>query len=29
MRRLREVQARLLARYLQGEIDEYPHHLVR
>jgi CRISPR-associated exonuclease Cas4/CRISPR-associated protein Cas1 len=29
MRRLLEVQARLLARYLQGEIDEYPHYLVR
>jgi CRISPR-associated exonuclease Cas4/CRISPR-associated protein Cas1 len=29
MRRLIEVQARLLARYLSGEIDEYPHYLVR
>lgn len=29
MRRLLEVQARLLARYLSGEIDEYPHYLVR
>jgi CRISPR-associated exonuclease Cas4/CRISPR-associated protein Cas1 len=29
MRRLLEVQARLLARYLCGEIDEYPHDLVR
>src|SRR5262245_47017473 len=29
MRRLLEVQARLLARYLAGEIDEYPHYLVR
>jgi CRISPR-associated exonuclease Cas4/CRISPR-associated protein Cas1 len=29
MRRLIEVQARLLARYLEGEIDEYPHYLVR
>jgi CRISPR-associated endonuclease Cas1 len=29
MRRLLEVQARLLARYLTGEIDEYPHYLVR
>lgn len=29
MRRLLEVQARLLARHLQGEIDEYPHYLVR
>jgi CRISP-associated protein Cas1 len=29
MRRLIEVQARLLARYLAGEIDEYPHYLVR
>jgi CRISPR-associated exonuclease Cas4/CRISPR-associated protein Cas1 len=29
MRRLLEVQARLLARYLDGEIDEYPHYLVR
>jgi CRISPR-associated exonuclease Cas4/CRISPR-associated protein Cas1 len=29
MRRLLEVQARLLARYLQGEIEEYPHYLVR
>jgi CRISPR-associated endonuclease Cas1/CRISPR-associated protein Cas4 len=29
MRRLLEVQARLLARYLGGEIDEYPHYLVR
>jgi CRISPR-associated protein Cas1 len=29
MRRLLEVQARLLARYLSGEIDEYPHYLIR
>jgi CRISPR-associated exonuclease Cas4/CRISPR-associated protein Cas1 len=29
MRRLLEVQARLLARHLDGEIDEYPHYLVR
>ncbi|MBX9825155.1 MAG: CRISPR-associated endonuclease Cas1 [Xanthobacteraceae bacterium] len=29
MRRLLEVQARLLARFLSGEIDEYPHYLVR
>jgi CRISPR-associated endonuclease Cas1/CRISPR-associated protein Cas4 len=29
MRRLLEVQSRLLARYLSGEIDEYPHYLVR
>jgi CRISPR-associated exonuclease Cas4/CRISPR-associated protein Cas1 len=29
MRRLLEVQARLLARHLAGEIDEYPHYLVR
>jgi CRISPR-associated endonuclease Cas1 len=29
MRRLLEVQARLLARHLSGEIDEYPHYLVR
>jgi CRISPR-associated endonuclease Cas1/CRISPR-associated protein Cas4 len=29
MRRLLEVQARLLARYLDGEIDDYPHYLVR
>lgn len=29
MRRLLEVQARLLARYLSGEIDDYPHYLVR
>jgi CRISPR-associated exonuclease Cas4/CRISPR-associated protein Cas1 len=29
MRRLLEVQARLLARYLGGEIDDYPHYLVR
>lgn len=29
MRRLLEVQARLLARYLQGEIEDYPHYLVR
>ncbi|HVV94957.1 MAG TPA: CRISPR-associated endonuclease Cas1 [Hyphomicrobiales bacterium] len=28
-RRMLEVQARLLARYLGGEIDEYPHYLVR
>jgi CRISPR-associated endonuclease Cas1/CRISPR-associated protein Cas4 len=29
MRRLLEVQARLLARYLGGEIDDYPHYLIR
>ena len=29
MRRLLQVQARLLARHLAGEIDEYPHYLVR
>ncbi len=29
MRRLLEVQARLLARHLGGEIDDYPHYLVR
>ncbi len=29
MRRLIEVQARLLARFLQGEIAEYPHYLPR
>jgi CRISPR-associated endonuclease Cas1 len=29
MRRLLEVQVRLLARHLDGEIDEYPHYLVR
>jgi CRISPR-associated endonuclease Cas1 len=29
MRRLLEVQARLLARYLDGEISDYPHYLVR
>ena len=29
MRRLIEVQARLLARHLQGEIREYPHYLPR
>jgi CRISPR-associated exonuclease Cas4/CRISPR-associated protein Cas1 len=29
MRRLLEVQARLLARYLCGEIEEYPHYLIR
>jgi CRISPR-associated endonuclease Cas1/CRISPR-associated protein Cas4 len=29
MRRLLEVQARLLARHLAGEIDQYPHYLVR
>lgn len=29
MRRLLEVQARLLARYLGGEIDDYPHYMVR
>jgi CRISP-associated protein Cas1 len=29
MRRLLEVQARLLARYLCGEIDDYPHYLIR
>lgn len=28
-RRLLEVQARLLARFLAGEIDAYPHYLVR
>jgi hypothetical protein len=28
-RRLLEVQARLLARYLDGEIEGYPHYLVR
>lgn len=28
-RRLLEVQARLLARWLDGEIDEYPHYLIR
>ncbi|MBZ0227129.1 MAG: CRISPR-associated endonuclease Cas1, partial [Bauldia sp.] len=28
-RRLLEVQARLLARHLGGEIDDYPHYLVR
>ena len=29
MRRLLEVQARLLARHLAGEIDDYPHYLAR
>jgi CRISPR-associated endonuclease Cas1/CRISPR-associated protein Cas4 len=29
MRRLLAVQARLLARHLEGEIDEFPHYLVR
>ncbi len=29
MRRLIEVQARLLTRFLQGEIREYPHYLPR
>ena len=29
MRRLLDVQARLLARYLQGEIRAYPHYLPR
>jgi len=29
MRRLLEVQARLLARHLLGEIADYPHYLVR
>ena len=29
MRRLIEVQARLFARHLQGEIDPYPHYLPR
>jgi CRISPR-associated exonuclease Cas4/CRISPR-associated protein Cas1 len=29
MRRLLEGQARLLARHLAGEIDDYPHYLVR
>ncbi len=29
MRRLIEVQARLLGRHLQGEIDPYPHYLTR
>jgi CRISPR-associated protein Cas1 len=29
MRGLLEVQARLLARHLDGEIDEYPHYPVR
>lgn len=29
IRRLLEVQARLLARYLSGEIDDYPHYLIR
>lgn len=29
MRRLVDVQARLLARYLQGEIRSYPHYLPR
>ena len=29
MRRLIEVQCRLLARWLQGEIPDYPHYLPR
>src|SRR5262249_61841629 len=29
MRRLLEVQARLLARHLAGEIEDFPHYLVR
>src|SRR5262249_36047073 len=29
IRHLLEVQARLLARHLEGEIDEYPHYLGR
>jgi CRISP-associated protein Cas1 len=29
MRRLLEVQARLLVRYLSGEIDDYPHYFIR
>jgi CRISPR-associated exonuclease Cas4/CRISPR-associated protein Cas1 len=29
MRRLLEVQARLLVRHLEGEIDDYPQYLVR
>jgi CRISPR-associated exonuclease Cas4/CRISPR-associated protein Cas1 len=29
MRRLLEVQARLLARHLSGEVEPYPHYLVR
>ena len=29
MRRLIEVQARLLTRFLQGEIRDYPHYLPR
>jgi CRISPR-associated exonuclease Cas4/CRISPR-associated protein Cas1 len=29
MRRLLEVQARLLARHFGGEIEDYPHYLVR
>jgi CRISPR-associated endonuclease Cas1/CRISPR-associated protein Cas4 len=29
MRRLLEVQARLLARHLSGELDDYPHYLIR
>lgn len=29
MRRLIEVQMRLLARHLQGEIKDYPHYLPR
>ena len=29
MRRLIEVQCRLLSRYFQGEISEYPHYLPR
>ena len=29
MRRLMDVQARLLARHFQGEIQAYPHYLPR
>jgi len=29
LRRLLEVQARLLGRHLTGEIEAYPHYLVR
>ena len=29
LRRLLEVQARLLARHLLGEIDDFPHYLPR
>ncbi len=29
MRRLLEVQARLLARHLDGEVVEYPHYIPR